>query len=43
MAYTTIKKPSDYFNTKVAYAGDGTSDRAVTISGVGLLPDFCLD
>ena len=37
MAYTTIKKPSDYFNT-VLYTGDGTNSRAVT--GVGFQPDF---
>ena len=29
MAYTTIKKPSDYFNT-VLYTGDATSDRTIT-------------
>ena len=38
MAYTTIKKPSDYFNTKL-YTGDGNDGRAVT--GVGFQPDFC--
>jgi len=37
MAYTTIDKPSDYFNT-VLYTGDGSSSR--TISGVGFQPDF---
>ena len=37
MAYTTIKKPSDYFNT-VLYTGDGTSPRSIT--GVGFQPDF---
>jgi hypothetical protein len=37
MAYTTIKKPSDYFNT-VTYTGDGTSPRSIT--GVGFQPDF---
>ena len=26
MAYTTIKKPSDYFNTKL-YTGDDTNNR----------------
>ena len=36
MAYTTIKKPSDYFNTKL-YTGTG-STRSVT--GVGFKPDF---
>lgn len=37
MAYTTIDKPSDYFNT-ITYTGDGTSPR--TITGVGFDPDF---
>ena len=37
MAYTTIKKPSDYFNTKL-YTGDGTNPRAIT--GVGFQPDL---
>ena len=37
MAYTTIKKPSDYFNTKL-YTGDATDDRSIT--GVGFQPDF---
>ena len=37
MAYTTIKKPSDYFNT-VLYTGDGQPNRAVT--GVGFQPDW---
>lgn len=37
MAYTTINKPADYFNT-VLYTGDGTNSRAVT--GVGFQPDF---
>jgi len=37
MAYTTIKKPSDYFNT-VLYTGDGTSPRSIT--GVGFQPDL---
>jgi hypothetical protein len=37
MPYTTIKKPSDYFNT-VLYTGDGTSPRSIT--GVGFQPDF---
>ena len=36
MAYTTIKKPSDYFNTKL-YTGNGGTQ---TISGVGFEPDF---
>ena len=37
MAYTTIKKPSDYFNTKL-YTGNGTDNHAIT--GVGFQPDF---
>ncbi|MDA7814300.1 hypothetical protein N8990_05270 [Candidatus Pelagibacter sp.] len=37
MAYTTIKKPSDYFNTKL-YTGNGTDNHGIT--GVGFQPDF---
>ena len=37
MAYTTIKKPSDYFNT-LTYTGDGNDARGIT--GVGFQPDF---
>ena len=37
MAYTTINKPTDYFNT-VLYTGDGTNSRTVT--GVGHQPDL---
>jgi len=37
MAYTTINKSSDYFNTKL-YTGNGTTDTAIT--GVGFQPDF---
>jgi len=37
MAYTTIKKPSDYFNTKL-YTGNGTTGHAIT--GVGFQPDW---
>ena len=37
MAYTTINKPSDYFNT-VLYTGNSTDNH--TISGVGFQPDF---
>jgi len=37
MAYTTIDKPTDYFNT-VLYTGDGNSTQA--ISGVGFQPDW---
>ena len=37
MAYTTIDKPTDYFNT-VLYTGDASSPR--TISGVGFSPDW---
>ena len=36
MAYTTIKKPSDYFNTKL-YTGNGSTN---AITGVGFQPDF---
>ena len=39
MAYTTIKKPSDYFNTKL-YTGNGTTDTAQT--GVGFQPDWTI-
>jgi hypothetical protein len=35
MAYTTIKKPSDYFNTKL-YTGNGSTQ---SITGVGFKPD----
>ena len=37
MAYTTINKPGEYFNTKL-YAGDGQSTHAIT--GVGFQPDW---
>src|SRR5210317_635413 len=37
MAYTTIKKPSDYFNT-LLHTGDGTDGRGIT--GVGFQPDL---
>ena len=37
MAYTTINKSTDYFNTKL-YTGDGTSSNSIT--GVGFAPDF---
>ena len=37
MAYTTIDKPTDYFNT-VLYTGNATDDRSIT--GVGFQPDF---
>jgi len=36
MAYTTIKKPSDYFNTKL-WTGNGSTQ---SITGVGFQPDF---
>ena len=36
MAYTTIKKPTDYFNTKL-YTGTGSSN---AITGVEFQPDF---
>ena len=38
MAYTTINKPSGYFNT-LTYTGDGTDNRSIT--GLGFQPDFC--
>ena len=37
MAYTTIDKSEDYFNTLI-YTGNGTSERSVT--GVGFKPDW---
>ena len=37
MAYTTIDKPTDYFNTKL-YTGNNTDGRAIT--GVGFQPDW---
>ena len=37
MAYTTIDKPTDYFNT-VLYTGNGSSGRGVT--GVGFSPNW---
>ena len=37
MAYTTINKSSDYFNT-VLYTGDGSTSRSIT--GVGFQPDL---
>ena len=37
MAYTSIDKPTDYFNT-VLYTGDGNDGRTVT--GVGFQPDW---
>ena len=37
MAYTTIKKPSDYFNTKL-YTGNNSNGHAIT--GVGFQPDW---
>jgi len=36
MAYTTIKKPSDYFNNKL-YTGNGSTQ---SITGVGFQPDL---
>jgi len=36
MAYTTIKKPSEYFNTKL-YTGTGSQ---LAVTGVGFQPDF---
>jgi len=37
MAYTTVNKSSDYFNT-VLYTGNGTDNHAIT--GVGFQPNF---
>ena len=37
MAYTTINKSSDYFNTKL-YTGNGSASRSIT--GVGFQPDW---
>ncbi len=37
MAYTTIDKPTDYFNTKL-YTGNNTTDTAIT--GIGFQPDW---
>ena len=37
MSYTTIDRPTDYFNT-VLYTGNGTTDHAIT--GVGFQPDW---
>jgi hypothetical protein len=37
MAYTTINKPSEYFNTKL-YSGTGATQ---SITGVGFQPDWC--
>ena len=36
MAYTTINKSTDYFNTKL-YTGTGSSN---SVTGVGFQPDF---
>ena len=37
MAYSSITKPADYFNTKL-YSGNSTADTGIT--GVGFQPDF---
>ena len=37
MAYTTINKPTDHFNTKL-YVGNGSDGHSIT--GVGFKPDF---
>ena len=37
MAYTTIKKPSDYFNTKL-YTGNGTTSHELQV--LGFQPDL---
>ena len=38
MAYTTIDKSTDHFNTLI-YTGNNTDDRAIT--GLGFRPDLC--
>ena len=38
MAYTTINKHTDYFNTKL-YTGNGSTN---AITGVGFQPDWTL-
>ena len=37
MAYTTINKSTDYFNTKL---WTGTSDSTTSVTGVGFQPDW---
>jgi len=37
MAYSSIAKPTDYFNT-VLYTGNGSDNNAIT--GVGFQPDW---
>ena len=37
MAYSSIVKPTDYFNTKL-YTGNGVDDRSIT--GIGFQPDW---
>jgi hypothetical protein len=39
MAYTTIDKPTDYFNT-VLYTGNGGANSSQSITGVGFQPDL---
>ena len=39
MAYTTIDDPTLYFSTTI-YTGDGQQNRAVTIDGTGMQPDW---
>ena len=39
MAYTTINKSTDYFNTKL-YTGAGTSGSPFSLTGVGFAPDW---
>jgi hypothetical protein len=39
MAYTTIKKSSDYFNT-VLWNGNSS---ALSITGIGFQPDFHME
>ena len=40
MAYTTINKSTDHFNTKL-YTGTHSSSGAQSITGVGFQPDWC--
>jgi len=39
MAYTTIKKPSDYFNTKL-FTGNNIGNQSQSVTGVGFQPDW---
>jgi hypothetical protein len=37
MAYTTIDLPTDYFNTKVLYTGNGVATQSITGVGFNLI------